>query len=50
MTFVLTVLIFLCCIAMLAIGVMFSRKPIKRGCCRAIDIEDLTTSSGIKRK
>ncbi len=29
MTLVLTVLIFISCIAMLAIGVMFSRKPLK---------------------
>ncbi|MBU2896271.1 hypothetical protein [Vibrio hepatarius] len=39
MTLVLTVLIFLGCIAMLAIGVMFSRKPIKGGgCCKASDV------------
>ena len=42
MTLVLTILIFLSCIAMLAIGVMFSRKPIKGGgCCKASDVTDV---------
>ncbi|EGQ9573063.1 hypothetical protein F3S07_07675 [Vibrio alginolyticus] len=42
MTLVLTVLIFLSCIAMLAIGVMFSRRPIKGGdCCKASDVADV---------
>ncbi|WP_202408730.1 hypothetical protein [Vibrio tetraodonis] len=42
MTLVLTILVFLSCIAMLAIGVMFSRKPIKGGgCCKASDVTDV---------
>ncbi|WP_375749298.1 hypothetical protein [Vibrio sp. HN007] len=32
-TLILAIVIFLCCIAMLSIGVMFSRKPIQGGCC-----------------
>lgn len=42
MTLVLTVLIFLSCIAMLAIGVMFSRKPIKSKCCSVSEFDKLS--------
>ncbi|TMX31707.1 hypothetical protein DA096_19855 [Vibrio rotiferianus] len=42
MTLLLTVLIFLCCMAMLAIGVIFSRKTMKTGCCKISDIESAT--------
>ncbi|MEZ9060433.1 hypothetical protein AB6E55_20440 [Vibrio pelagius] len=48
---VLTVLIFISCIAMLAIGVMFSRKPIKGGgCCKASNVADVGTRKRQPRK
>ncbi|MGR5558529.1 hypothetical protein ACQKQC_19840 [Vibrio fortis] len=51
MTLVLTVLIFLSCIAMLAIGVMFSRRPIKGGgCCKASDVADVGARKRPSRK
>ncbi|CAH1586186.1 Uncharacterised protein [Vibrio owensii] len=51
MTLVLTVLIFLSCIAMLAIGVMFSRRPIKGGgCCKASDVADVGARKRQSRK
>lgn len=51
MTLVLTVLIFLSCIAMLAIGVMFSRRPIKGGgCCKASDVADVGARKRQPRK
>ncbi|NGN99826.1 hypothetical protein G5S52_19960 [Grimontia sp. S25] len=39
MTLVLTVIIFLVCIVLLAIGVVFSRKPIKSSCCASSELD-----------
>lgn len=48
MTLLLTVIIFLCCLAMLAIGVVFSRKTIKTGCCKVSDIDSETNINSKK--
>lgn len=40
MTLVLTIIIFLVAIAMLALGVMLSRKPIKSGCCGTTELNN----------
>ncbi|CAM3070727.1 hypothetical protein [Vibrio neptunius] len=46
MTLILTIMIFLSCIAMLAIGIIFSRKPLKGGgCCKVSDAENIEASS-----
>lgn len=39
MTLLLTVVIFLCVIAMLAIGVVFAHKPVKTSCCAASKLD-----------
>ncbi|AXY03678.1 hypothetical protein D1115_22605 (plasmid) [Vibrio alfacsensis] len=49
MTLLLTALIFLFCMAMLAIGVVFSRKPIKTGCCKISDVESVTRRNSRER-
>ncbi|CZF86167.1 hypothetical protein GMA8713_04200 [Grimontia marina] len=39
MTLGLTMIIFLACIVLLAIGVVFSRKPIKSICCASSELD-----------
>ncbi|USH04568.1 hypothetical protein K6Q96_22870 [Grimontia kaedaensis] len=39
MTLVLTVIVFITCIVLLAIGVVFSRKPIKSSCCASSELD-----------
>ncbi|CZF82850.1 hypothetical protein GCE9029_03479 [Grimontia celer] len=39
MTLVLTVIVFLTCVVLLAIGVVFSRKPIKSSCCASSELD-----------
>ena len=46
MTLFLTIMIFLSFMAMLAIGVMFSRKPLNGGgCCKVSDVDSITKGS-----
>lgn len=46
MTLFLTIMIFLSFMAMLAIGVMFSREPLKGGgCCKASDVDSITKNN-----